>query len=107
MVAADFKSVSTKEVDMWFRSLLTSWKSGVIESGAEGKSLRASEKRLPGSPYILIGGHAMRLQLEEAGNCSPAEAIHHEVRLGWWVQARHAWRQFLTALLRSLAVGQA
>jgi hypothetical protein len=49
----------------------------------------------------------MRLQLEKAGNCSPAEAIHHEVRLGWWVQARHAWRQFLTALLRSLAVGQA
>jgi hypothetical protein len=49
----------------------------------------------------------MMLQLEETGNCSPAEAIHHEVRLGWWVRARQSWRQFLTALLRSLAVGQA
>jgi hypothetical protein len=92
---------------MWFHSLLTSWKSGAIESGAEGNSLRASEKRLPGSPDVLIGGHAMMLQLEETGNCSSADAIHHEVRLGWWVRARHAWRQFLTALLRSLAVGQA
>jgi hypothetical protein len=91
---------------MWFHSLLTSWKSGVIELGAEGNSLRASEKRLPGSPYILIGGHAM-MQLEETGNCLPAKAIHHEVRLGWWVRARQSWRQFLTALLRSLAVGQA